>query len=370
MVGKEGERRSWVLRVMRGGKRHDIGLGSYPAVTLATAREAARHIHAKLTLGINPVTERRQIKSDMAAERAASKTFKECALGLLESKEGGWKNEKHRQQWENTLDTYAYPVLGSMDVRDVQVNHVLKVLEPIWKSKTETASRLRGRIESVLAWATVRGYRSGDNPARWKGHLDHMLAAPGKLTKTQHHKSVEVADAPAFYTQLSAMAGESARALQFAMLTAARSGEVRGARWSEIDLQAKIWRVPAERMKAGVEHEVPLSDEAVELLKKQPVHSDVTDRVFPGMKLKPLSDMSLSAVMRRMDVDAVPHGLRSTFRMWAAERTNHPREAAEHALAHKLPDKVEAAYQRSTLLAKRRQLMVDWAQFLTTATEG
>jgi len=166
------------------------------------------------------------------------------------------------------------------------------------------------------------------------------------------------------------MAGESARALQFAMLTAARSGEVRGARWSEIDLQAKIWRVPAERMKAGVEHEVPLSDEAVELLKKQPVHSDVTDLVFPGMKLKPLSDMSLSAVMRRMDVDAVPHGLRSTFRMWAAERTNHPREAAEHALAHKLPDKVEAAYQRSTLLAKRRQLMVDWAQFLTTATEG
>lgn len=364
LVGKEGQRRSWVLRVMSGARRRDIGLGSFPAVSLAGAREAARQAHAKLTLGVDPLQERRAARSAIISQQVASKTFDECVAGLLESKEDGWKSDKHRQQWENTLNTYASPVLGKMDVRDIEVAHILKVLEPIWKTKTETASRVRGRIESVLAWAAVRGHRSSENPARWKGHLDHMLVSAKKLAKVTHHKAVAVDDAPAFAAKLHAMSGDSARALEFAMLTAARSGEVRGARWPEIDMKAKIWRVPKERMKAGVEHEVPLSAAAITLLKAQPNHGDATDLVFPGMKLKPLSDMSLSAVMKRMGVDAVPHGLRSTFRQWTAERTNYPREIAEHALAHRLPDKIEAAYQRSTLLVKRRAMMEAWAKFL------
>lgn len=366
-IGKQGDRKSWILRATIGKRRRDMGLGSYPTIGLSAAREAARLAHAKILIGIDPLEERRAAKNAIVSRQATSKTFDDCVKGLLGSKEGGWRNDKHRQQWENTLSTYASPVLGKMDVRDIEVAHILKVLEPIWKTKTETASRVRGRIESVMAWAAVRGHRAGYNPARWKGHLDHMLVSPKKLSKTEHFKAVEVDDASAFASALKSMDGIAARALEFAMLTAARSGEVRGARWIEIDFKAKVWRVPAGRMKAGVEHEVPLSAAALALLKAQPKRKEATDLIFPGMKLQALSDMSLSAVMRRMKVDAVPHGLRSTFRQWAAERTNYPREIAEHALAHRLPDKVEAAYQRSTLLQKRRAMMEDWASFLCAA---
>lgn len=255
------------------------------------------------------------------------------------------------------------PHIGDLTVSLIDLPHVLACLEPIWSSKNETASRLRGRIESVLDWATVRKYRSGENPARWKGHLDKVLAAPAKIQKVEHHPAIPVDGMPAFMQDLRTRAGIAARALEFLILTATRSGEVRGATWSEVDLDKAIWTIPAERMKAGAEHRVPLSKEALTLLKNAP-RIDGTDLAFPGTKGQPLSDMTMTAVMRRMKVTAVPHGFRSTFRDWAGEKTNLPRELAEQALAHVLESKVEAAYRRGDALEKRRQMMQEWAQFI------
>ena len=250
-----------------------------------------------------------------------------------------------------------------MQVRDVGLPQVLAVLQPIWKTKTETASRLRGRIESVLDWATARGYREGLNPARWKGHLDHLLPSPGKIVKAGHHAAVPVGEAGAFMQALRAQQGTGAKALEFAILTAARSGEARGATWREIDIDQAMWVVPGDRMKAGKEHRVPLSDAALALLRELPRIAG-TDLVFPAPRGGLLSDMTLVAVTRRMGVAAVPHGFRSTFRDWCSERTNHPREVAEMALAHTIGDKVEAAYRRGDLFEKRRALMSEWAAFL------
>ena len=290
------------------------------------------------------------------------KTFKQCAVAYIAAHRETWSNAKHAAQWGSTLENYAYPVMGDMLVRDVSLPHVLAVLEPIWATKTETATRLRGRMESVLDWATVREHRAGLNPARWKGHLDSLLATPGKIAAKEHHSAVPASGMGAFMQALRQQAGTGARALEFAILTAARSGEVRGATWSEIDTEAKVWTIPAARMKMRKEHRVPLSGVAVALLKKLPP-MEGTDLVFPAPRAGPLSDMTLTAVLRRMKVDAVPHGFRSTFRDWCAERTNYPRDVAEMALAHAIGDRVETAYRRGDLFDKRTRLMTEWATF-------
>ncbi|HEY8710914.1 MAG TPA: integrase arm-type DNA-binding domain-containing protein [Burkholderiaceae bacterium] len=354
--------RSWVLRFSVAGKRREMGLGGFPDVTLADARRRAREEREKADKGTDPIAERKAAASQLRAERARAFTFKASALAYIEAHEPGWRNAKHADQWRNTLAS-TYPAIGAMQVRDVGLPQVLKVLEPIWRTKTETASRLRGRIESVLDWATARGYRDGLNPARWKGHLDHLLPAPGKIMKTGHHAAVAVGEVGAFMQALRAQPGVGARALEFVILTAARSGEVRGATWSEVDLDAAMWTVPGERMKAGKEHRVPLSGAALELLRQLPRMAG-TDLVFPAPRGGVMSDMTLVAVVRRMEVDAVPHGFRSTFRDWCSERTNYAREVAEMALAHSIGDKVEAAYRRGDLLEKRAVMMSEWAAFL------
>lgn len=356
--------RGWVLRVKVGEARRDMGLGPYPEVGLAEAREKAREVHTSLRSGIVPATPTKQ-RIEALAQQTIRKTFKQCAEAFMGDKSGEWKNPKHRQQWENTLTQYAYPHMGNLSVEEIDLPHVLACLEPIWRSKTETATRVRGRIESVLDWATVRKYRSGDNPARWKGHLDKVLPSPKKVSETEHHRALPIDGMPAFMADLRQRDGIAARALEFTVLTAARSGEVRGAPWAEIDLEAKVWTVPKERMKMGKEHRVPLSDAAIKLLEAMP-RMEGTDLVFPGTKGQPLSDMSLTAVMRRMDVDAVPHGFRSTFRDWAGDRTHYPRDMAEAALAHKLENKVEEAYRRGDALEKRREMMQAWCQFILT----
>ena len=355
--------RGWVLRVQVGDKRKDIGLGAYPTISLAEARERAWKLHESIREGHDPVAPRKHQRSILQAQAATEKTFQWCAEEFIKAKSSEWKNVKHRQQWENTLAAYAMPYLGNLAVSVIDLPHVLSCLEPIWSSKNETASRLRGRIESILDWATVRKYRNGENPARWKGHLDKVLAAPSKIQKVEHHRAIPVEEMPQFMQNLRTRPGIAARALEFLILTAARSGEVRGATWSEIDLDKAIWIIPAERMKAGAEHRVPLSSAALQLLSSAPRLTD-SDLVFPGTKGQPLSDMSITAVMRRMKLDEVPHGFRSTFRDWAGEKTNYPRELAEQALAHTLTNKVEAAYRRGDALEKRREMMNEWANHI------
>jgi integrase len=354
--------RTWVLRVTIGEKRRDMGLGGFPDVTLATAREKAREARLQIERGIDPIEARKAARSALKASAAAARTFADCATGYVEAMGAEWRNPKHRQQWVNTVEQYANPVIGTMLVRDVQLAHVLKILEPIWKTKTETASRLRGRIEAILGWATVRGYRSGDNPARWRGHLDKLLPAPSKVAKVEHHEAMAPDALPGFLRALREKHGIGARALELLILTATRSGEVRGARWPELNLEKGEWVIPAERMKAGKEHRVPLAPAAVKLLRALP-HIDGTDLVFPSTRGTPLSDMTLTKIMRDMGHEAVPHGFRSTFRDWASERTNYPREVAEMALAHAIGDKVEAAYRRGDLMEKRTRMMADWARF-------
>ena len=306
--------------------------------------------------------EARAAISARRASRAKDLTFKQAAVAYIAAHEAGWRNAKHAAQWKSTLETYAYPVVGSLLVRDIDLTHVLAILEPLWKTKTETATRLRGRIEQVLDWATARGHRDGLNSARWRGHLDKMLARPSKVARVVHRAALPVAEVGSFMAALREADGVGARALEFAILTAARSGEVRGASWSEIDLDTATWTIPGERMKMGREHRVPLSGPAVKLLRAL-TRVAGSDLVFPAPRGGQLSDMTLTAVLRRMKIPAVPHGFRSTFRDWASERTNYPRDAAEMALAHAIGDKVEAAYRRGDLFDKRRRMMADWATF-------
>jgi integrase len=339
-----------------------MGLGGYPDVTLSGAREAARSARALIRAGKDPIAEARAAASALCASRAKEVTFEQAAQSYIAAHESGWQNAKHAQQWRNTLAGYAYPKMGALMVRDIELAHVLAVLEPIWAPKTETATRLRGRIEQVLDWATARGYRDGLNPARWRGHLDKLLARPSKVAQVEHHAALPFTEIADFMQRLREAKGMGARALEFAILTAARSGEVRGALWTEIDLDDAIWTVPANRMKMKREHRVPLSPTALTLLSSLPRTAE-TDLLFPAPRGGALSDMTLSAVVRRMKVAAVPHGFRSTFRDWASERTNYPRDVAEMALAHAIGDKVEAAYRRGDLFEKRRRLMADWATF-------
>ncbi|OAG68339.1 integrase [Xanthomonas floridensis] len=345
--------RSWVLRVMVGNRRRDMGLGGWPDVPLAEARERARVARRKIEEGIDPIEQRKAARGKLKT----TPTFKWCAEQTIEAKRHEWKSAKHGDQWRSTLATYAFPTLAGMPVDQVQLPHVVGVLSPIWTTKTESASRLRMRIEAVLAWATASGYRKGDNPARWRGNLDAVLPKPGKVKKTTHHAALPIDDMPDFMSALRQRDGIATRALEFTILTATRSGEVRGATWDEI--QGDTWIIPGKRMKAGKEHRVPLSPRALQILAALPRMAG-SPYVFPGVQGGTLSDMSLSAVLKRMSVDAVPHGFRSTFRDWCSERTDYPRDVAEMALAHTIGNKVEAAYRRGDLFEKRRQMMRDW----------
>lgn len=353
--------RSWILRAMVGGKRRDMGLGGYPDVTLAGAREKAREKRELIDKGTDPIEDRRAKKSALAAAVAGAMTFSDAAAAYIAAKEAGWKNGKHGQQWRNTLETYADPIIGKVFVGSIEKEHILKILSPIWTTKTETASRLRGRIESILDWATVSGYRKGENPARWRGHLDVLLAAPNKVRAVEHHAALDWRKVGAFMAILREREGTAARMLEFAILTAARSGEVRGATWAEIDLAGAVWTIPVGRMKAKKEHRIPLSDTAVKLLEALPRDSEI---VFPSPTGKQFSDAAVTKLLDRMGrSDITGHGFRSTFRDWAGETTAYPREVIEHALAHQLKDKAEAAYARGSLFEKRRRLMDEWAKF-------
>lgn len=359
--------RSWVLRVMVGGRRREIGLGAYPGVPLKDAQEKARATRDKISAGIDPVLERKEAASRLRADQVKEITFEDAARRFIKAKSPEWSNLKHAEQWESTLRTYAYPVIGKLHVRHVTRTHIVEILEPIWTTKTETASRVRGRVESVLDWARVKGYRDeGINPAAWRGSLDKILPAPKKTKRVRHHPALPIEQTGAFMVTLRATEGISARCLEFAILTAARSGEARGARWSEIDLGKAVWSVPQERMKGKKEHRVPLSPAAVTLLELlMGERNPDNDLVFPGpCSGGPLSDMSLLTIMRRHGLEATPHGFRSTFRDWAGEYTNYPRELAEVALAHLKADATEAAYWRGDVLEKRRRMMTDWAKFI------
>lgn len=368
----KGGAKSWLFRFMMAGKAHGMGLGPTHTVSLAEARQKALAARKLLLDGINPLAAKKQDQLATALANARMMTFDQCAEAYISAHKAGWKNAKHADQWTNTLNTYASPIFGQLPVAEVDTALVIKCLKPIWQAKTETASRLRGRIESILGWATTSGYRTGENPARWKGHLDNLLATISKASRTKHHPSLPWQHMNDFLTHLRTRAGLSARAVELAILTACRSGEIRGAKWSEFDLAKKVWTIPAERMKARREHEVPLSEAALSLLQAIP---ETGHLVFTGTKGQELSDMSLTAVIRRMNdgdkptwVDAngdgiTVHGFRSSFRMWAAETTNYPREVAEHALAHQLPDAVERAYQRGSQFAKRAALMAEWAAY-------
>lgn len=340
-----------------------MGLGGTHTLFLADAREKALACRRQLLEGVDPIDARNALLATRFAE-SPQQTFRECALAYIKANRIGWRNEKHAEQWEATLTNYAFPKLGDLQVCKIDTSKVLEVIEPIWASKTETASRIRGRIESVLSWATVRGYRSGDNPARWRGHLDNILPKRSRVAVVRHHPALPFDEAPAFMKQLRNQEGIAARAFEFIVLTVARTGEAIGAKWTEVDFTKEIWSVPAERMKAGRPHKVPLTAASLGVL--QAMHEiRLSDFIFPGTREnQPLSNMSCLAVLERMErEDLTVHGFRSTFRDWTAERTNFPREVVEAALAHVIGDKVEAAYRRGDLFEKRRQLMNAWSRY-------
>lgn len=357
--------RSWILRYYQNGRRRDMGLGPYPEVSLAQARDIAAAKRALIREGVDPIEQRKEARAKLRSEIESRITFEAAAGKYIESHRRGWKNVKHSLQWGMTLEKYAYPVIGSKSAMEIELQDILKVIEPIWETKTETASRLRGRIESILDWATVRGYRQGANPARWKGNLDMLLPARNKISKVRHFDALPWTECPDFYAELGRRNGISAEALKFCILTACRSGEVRGARWSEIDLERRVWTIPKERMKAEREHRVPISEKAAELLQTLPRFLG-EDMVFANSKGGELSNMALLQMLRGIQTSCTVHGFRSSFRDWAGESTHFPREVIEHALAHQLKDKAEAAYARGDLFAKRVGLMEAWASYLVT----
>ncbi len=368
--------RSWLLRCSVGGKRRHIGLGGFPDVPLAGARERAREARDMIRQGIDPIEHRKATTAALVASRKRGLTFDEAMERFLVGKMAEFDNDKHRKQWRATLDKYAVPAVGKMMVADLGVSDMQRILEPIWLTKNETASRLRGRVEAVLAWATVAGHRTGDNPARWKGNLDAVLPKPAKVAKVQHHPALSLDDAAPWFADVRLRSGFATRALEFMAMTGARSGEVRGAVWPEIDLDAGLWIIPATRMKARKEHRVPLTAEAATLLRGMD-RIEGSDFVFPAVRGGMLSDAALSACMKRIHAakpdryldrvsgrPAVPHGLRSTFRDWVAERTEYPRDMAEIALAHNVGSEVERAYRRGDMVEKRRAMMAAWGRFI------
>nr|WP_166180896.1 site-specific integrase [Altererythrobacter segetis] len=366
LLVKETGARSWVYRFMLRGKSRDIGLGAAGSggISLADARDLASALRLKVKAGIDPLEERqREAAGAVAAAQAAEIagiTFKAVAKAYIAANEASWRNDKHRQQWRNTLASYVYPVMGDLPVAEISTSHVLQILEPIWQDKPETASRIRGRIETVLDAAKARGYREGENPARWRGHIAQILPARSRLTRG-HHKAMPYAAIPAFVDALRARDATAARALEFAILTATRTSEMLGATWAEVDLDKAIWTIPAARMKAGKEHRVPLSPRAVEILENVKPLSKAS--LFPADKGGKLSTMAMSMLLRRMKLDCTVHGFRSGFRDWAAECTAYAHEVCEMALAHVIGNKSEAAYRRGDMFDKRRRLMTDWATY-------
>jgi integrase len=369
--------KSWIFRYSVAGRTHDMGLGSLSALSLGDARTKAAECRALRAAAIDPIEHRDAQRRAAALEAASAIPFSECAERFIAGHSAGWSNPKHREQWTNTLKTYAYPIIGDTAVGSVNTGHVVRILEPIWATKTETATRVRGRIEAILDWAKVREYRTGENPARWRGHLDHILPKPSKVRKVRHHPALKIGDIGSFVADLRARDSTSARALEFLILTAARSGEVIYCKPAEVNLSKKVWTVPAVRMKNRKEHRVPLCDRAVEIIETQRRQYPKASYLFPGQKDdSPLSTNALEMLVRRMngksdppkwrdvnDEAIVPHGCRSTFRDWASERTGFSREVIELSLAHTTEDKTEAAYFRSTLFEKRQRLMRDWAEF-------
>ena len=368
---RDAEKRSWLFRYTVHGKPREMGLGAFPDFALAEAREAATAARKLLHTGVDPIEHRTAVRAAAKAE-AQVNTFRDVATKYIESHKAAWRNEVHINQWTATLTAYAYPEIGDVAVRAITTEAVMRVLDPIWRSKPETASRIRGRLESVLDYAKAQGWRTGENPARWRGHLDNLLPARSKVATVTHHPALPWKDIAAFMTALADKPGTAALALKFVILTACRTGEAIGAQWQEVDLTSAVWTVPAERMKAGREHRVPLSGPALDVLDRmKPLATNPGDFVFPGEgKSKHLSNMALSVLLRRMGrQDITVHGFRSTFRDWASESTTYSREVAEKALAHSLKDKVEAAYRREDLLPKRAEMMADWATFCMTPVE-
>jgi integrase len=359
--------RTWVFRYQIAGRRRMMGLGSAARLTLAEAREKATEARRMVGEGQDPI----EAKRATPTAPSTMPTFADVAGWYIDAHRAGWTNPKHAAQWGNTLAAYAFPVMGGLPIDEVGTERVLQCLTPIWTAKPETAGRVRGRIEAVLDYAKARGWRDGENPARWKGHLALTLPARSKVRRVEGHASLPYREMPAFWPRLCAADGMGARALEFAILTAGRTGEVLGALWDEIDMDAMTWTIPGQRMKAGQDHRVPLSAPALALLRRMATVRQGA-LVFPGQKAgKPLSNMAMKQALRRMGRDDLtPHGFRSTFRTWAAEQTSTPHEICEAALAHTQGDKVVAAYQRGDLLDKRRRLMDAWAVFVTAEGQG
>jgi integrase len=361
---KKSINRSWLFRYEMDGARHDMGLGPLYTTSAALARKIALDLRQQIRAGIDPLEKRNEAnRARMAnrAEQAKAVTFRKCGEMYLDAHEDDWKNAKHRAQWRSTLETYAYPVIGDLAPADIDESHLLKILQPIWKTKRETASRVRSRIENILGFATASQFRHGDNPARWRGHLKTLLSGGPK--DVDHHAALPFLEAPAFMAELRERKSTSARALEFLIQTATRTNEVIGATWDEIDLAAKAWTISAERMKAKAEHRVPLSERAIEILRGLP--KPHRGFLFSNGHGKPLSNMAMLELLRGMRSGLTVHGFRSCFRDWCAERTNFPNHVAEKALAHKIPDKVEAAYRRGELFTKRANMMRQWSAFLS-----
>jgi integrase len=361
-VGRGGAK-SWCLRYMLQGKAREMGLGGLLKVSLAEARRKAAAQRVLLADKSDPLERRQTENAAKKVEAARSMTFDECASAYIRAHEVSWQNAKHRQQWQNTLAAYVSPKFGSVPVGEVDVGMVMKAIDPLWKTKPETAGRVRGRIETVLDWAKARGFRDGENPARWRGHMSNLLPARRKVRAVKHHAALPYPEIGTFVADLRSRQGTATAALEFLILTAARTGEVIGARRSEVDFRARLWTVPAERMKGKREHRVPLSSAAMNALERAKVED--SEFLFPGIKAgQGLSNMALLKVLERMNrSDLTVHGFRATFKTWATERSNFPRELVEAALAHVLEDKTEAAYQRGDMLEKRRRLMSAWAEF-------
>ena len=366
-VGSAGAR-SWVYRFTLNGKTRYQGLGSADSISLKRARELAAEKRQLKAEGIDPLARKHEQQEALAKEIARAKTFEEVAKEYIAAHEAGWSNPKHRQQWRNTLSTYVYPKIGTTPIADIDVDHVLEVLTPIWNAKPETAGRVRGRIESILDFAKAKKLRSGENPALWRGHLDQLLAAKSDIRAVKHHAALPFAELPGFMGELAAKQSLSAAALEITILTALRTTEAIGARWEEIDFAAGIWTVPAERMKMGKEHRVPLSARALEVLRALAAHRR-NEYVFPGIGGSAhISNMTMAKMLQLMNRGAVTvHGFRSSFRDWAAETTSYPNHVVEMALAHAIGDEVEKAYRRGDLFNKRRELMDEWATYCGSA---
>jgi integrase len=375
--------KSWVFRFKQAGKLREMGLGPTHTIGLAEARERATGCRRMRLDGLDPIELRRAKRLQAKLDDAKAWSFRQCGEAYIKAHNAGWKNPKHAKQWPSTLAAYVYPIFGMLPVQAVDVSLVMKVLEQevrggpddepasLWTTKPETASRLRGRIEAIIDWATARGYRQGENPARWRGHLESLLPKKSKVRRVEHHAALPYPEIGPFIVELRQQDGVAARALEFAILSAARTGEVIGATWNEIDFAEQLWTVPAERMKGGKEHRVPLSDAALAILEGMRKIRE-GDHIFPGSKAgRPISNMAMLMLLRRMGrSDLTAHGFRSSLRDWAAERTNFPAEVAEMALAHTVSDKVEAAYRRGDLFQKRRQLMDAWARHCATVKAG